>query len=96
MLSWRDESDEERLLAGEPGRDPRQVIFTAVKRVKSIVVTITIIFHHQVLRALVSLELPAGLMAFSLALHSIIATNLYLDKVPSTVHLVMNKFRCAG
>ena len=96
MLSWRDESDEERLLEGEPGRDPRQVIFTAVKRVKSIVVTITIIFHHQVLRALVSLELPAGLMAFSYALHSIIATNLYLDKV-ATVHLVvMNKFRCAG
>ena len=96
MLSWRDESDEERLLEGEPGRDPRQVIFTAVKRVKSIVATITIIFDHQVLRALVSLELPAGLMAFSYALHSIIATNLYLDKV-ATVHLVvMNKFRCAG
>jgi len=36
---------------------------------------------RQVLRALVSLELPAGLMAFSLALHSIIVTNLYLDKV---------------
>ena len=33
------------------------------------------------MRALVSLELPAGLMAFSLALHSIIVTNLYLDKV---------------
>ena len=95
MLSWRDESDEERLLPGEPGRDPRQVIFTAANRVKSIT-AIAVIFDHQVLRALVSLELPAGLMAFSYALHSIIATNLYLDKV-ATVHLVvMNKFRCAG
>jgi len=36
---------------------------------------------RQVLRALVCLELPASLMAFSLALHSIIVTNLYLDKV---------------
>ena len=32
MLSWRDESDEERLLAGEPGRDPRQVIFTELSQ----------------------------------------------------------------
>ena len=96
MLSWRDESDEERLLEGEPGRDPRQVIFTADNRVKSIIVAIAIIFDHQVLRALVSLELPAGLMAFSYALHSIIATNLYLDKVATVYPAEMKKFRCAG
>ena len=44
--------------------------------------------HGQVLRALVSLELPAGLMAFSLALHSIIVTNLYLDKVVIIVVII--------
>ena len=105
MPSWRGESDGELLLAGEPGPRPRQVIFNAARRVKfsititiinTIAIAITIIFHHQVLRALVSLELPAGLMSFSLALHSIIATNLYLDKVAAELYLVMKKFRCAG
>ena len=38
------------------------------------------------MKALVSLELPAGLMAFSMALHSIIVTNLYLDKVAISSH----------
>ena len=76
MPRWRAEDDGEELLPGEPDPNPYQVMFpAAATRVKSIK------FHHQVARALVSLELPAGLMAFSIALHSIIATNLYLDKV---------------
>ena len=51
------------------------------------------------LRALVSLELPAGLMAFGLALHSIIVTNLYLDKVAlNYIHmcLVIKKIGVQG
>ena len=86
MASWRPDGDDEALLPGEPSPDRRKVSSTClIASISVVVLTFRYLdlYRHQVLRALVSLELPAGLMSFSIALHSIIVTNLYLDKVDS-------------
>ena len=86
MASRRADGDGEALLPGEPRMDRRKVSSSClIASISVVVLTIRYIdlYRHQVLRALVSLELPAGLMSFSIALHSLILTNLYLDKAGS-------------